>query len=239
MSRYSRTYRIFIAVIALAGLMAGIAAATPVSTGINYQGRLTDSAGIPLTGTYTVTFGLYDVSSGGAPLATEVQSVQVSQGIFSTTLNFNPGLINGQALWLGIQVNTDPEMLPRQPFQPVPYALYALNPTVPQNLVDLSGNLSTTGGTAFNNNFDYTGTCVLGDIILSVNGYGGTDASNNALPADGRLLTISGNTALFSILGTTFGGDGVTSFGLPDLRAFAPKNLEYNICVKGIFPPRS
>ncbi|MEY2490474.1 MAG: hypothetical protein QOC70_2416, partial [Verrucomicrobiota bacterium] len=34
----------------------------------------------------------------------------------------------------------------------------------------------------------------------------------------GQLLSISQNTALFSLLGTTFGGNGVTTFGLPDLR---------------------
>jgi microcystin-dependent protein len=35
---------------------------------------------------------------------------------------------------------------------------------------------------------------------------------------DGRLLPISQNTALFSILGTTYGGDGITTFALPDFR---------------------
>lgn len=35
---------------------------------------------------------------------------------------------------------------------------------------------------------------------------------------DGQLLAIASNTALFSLLGTTFGGDGRTTFGLPDLR---------------------
>lgn len=38
----------------------------------------------------------------------------------------------------------------------------------------------------------------------------------------GQLLSISQNTALFSILGTTYGGDGRTSFGLPDLRGRVP-----------------
>ena len=38
----------------------------------------------------------------------------------------------------------------------------------------------------------------------------------------GQLLQISQNTALFSILGTTYGGDGRTSFGLPDLRSRSP-----------------
>ncbi len=35
---------------------------------------------------------------------------------------------------------------------------------------------------------------------------------------DGQLQSIAANTALFSLLGTTFGGDGRTTFGLPDLR---------------------
>ncbi|MGV6800948.1 MAG: phage tail protein [bacterium] len=35
---------------------------------------------------------------------------------------------------------------------------------------------------------------------------------------DGQLLAISSNSALFSLLGTMYGGDGRTSFGLPDLR---------------------
>lgn len=38
---------------------------------------------------------------------------------------------------------------------------------------------------------------------------------------DGQLLQISSNTALFSLLGTTYGGDGRTTFGLPDLRGRA------------------
>jgi microcystin-dependent protein len=38
------------------------------------------------------------------------------------------------------------------------------------------------------------------------------------LPADGRLLPISQNTALFSLLGTTYGGNGTSNFALPDLR---------------------
>lgn len=38
------------------------------------------------------------------------------------------------------------------------------------------------------------------------------------LEADGRLLPISNNTALFSLYGTYYGGDGRTTFALPDLR---------------------
>jgi microcystin-dependent protein len=41
----------------------------------------------------------------------------------------------------------------------------------------------------------------------------------------GQLLPIAQNTALFSLLGTTYGGDGRTTFGLPDLRGRAPLHL--------------
>lgn len=42
------------------------------------------------------------------------------------------------------------------------------------------------------------------------------------LPCDGRLLSLQQNVGLFSLLGTTYGGDGVTNFALPDLRERVP-----------------
>src|SRR5262245_52307968 len=39
---------------------------------------------------------------------------------------------------------------------------------------------------------------------------------------NGQLLSIAQNTALFSILGTVYGGDGQTTFGLPNLQGRAP-----------------
>ncbi len=42
------------------------------------------------------------------------------------------------------------------------------------------------------------------------------------LPCAGQLLSITANQALFSLLGTTYGGDGRTTFGLPDLRGRLP-----------------
>jgi microcystin-dependent protein len=41
---------------------------------------------------------------------------------------------------------------------------------------------------------------------------------------DGQLMAISQNTALFSLLGTQFGGNGQTTFGLPNLQGSAPVN---------------
>ncbi len=52
--------------------------------------------------------------------------------------------------------------------------------------------------------------------------FAGNFAIRGWAQCDGQLLSISQNTALFSILGTTYGGNGQTNFALPDLRgAFA------------------
>src|SRR5262249_14267303 len=47
-------------------------------------------------------------------------------------------------------------------------------------------------------------------------------APRNWAFCDGQILAISQNTALFSLLGTTYGGDGQTTFALPDLRGRVP-----------------
>jgi microcystin-dependent protein len=57
-------------------------------------------------------------------------------------------------------------------------------------------------------------------------------------PCDGSTLQISTNTALFSLLGTNFGGDGRTTFALPKLKGPADA-VGYFIALQGIFPSRS
>ena len=55
---------------------------------------------------------------------------------------------------------------------------------------------------------------------------------------DGRLLNIKGLEAMFSLVGTTFGGDGVTTFALPKLTPLqsGSQPLDYYICVSGLYP---
>ena len=50
---------------------------------------------------------------------------------------------------------------------------------------------------------------------------------------NGQLLPINQNQALFSLLGTTFGGDGRTNFALPDLRGRVPVHLGQSLSVLG------
>ncbi len=54
----------------------------------------------------------------------------------------------------------------------------------------------------------------IGEIFMT----GASFCPRNSAALDGQLLSIAQNTALFSLLGTTYGGDGRTSFGLPDMR---------------------
>jgi microcystin-dependent protein len=56
----------------------------------------------------------------------------------------------------------------------------------------------------------------------------------------GQTLSISGNEALYSLLGTAYGGDGRSTFALPDLRGAEPiPGLCYYIATRGQYPQRS
>jgi microcystin-dependent protein len=83
-----------------------------------------------------------------------------------------------------------------------------------------TGNASASRGTE----------CTLGEIMLFAT------SRPIGVPANGQLLPISQNTALFSLLGTTYGGNGVSTFALPDLRSVAPNNMTYSICDEGVYP---
>lgn len=58
----------------------------------------------------------------------------------------------------------------------------------------------------------------IGNVVL----VGFNFAPRGWMPCDGRLLAINTNAALFSLLGTQYGGNGTTNFALPDLRGRVP-----------------
>ena len=59
-------------------------------------------------------------------------------------------------------------------------------------------------------------------FIGQIKMFGGNFAPRGFTFCNGQLLPIAQNTALFSILGTTYGGDGRTTFGMPDLQGRGP-----------------
>jgi microcystin-dependent protein len=78
-------------------------------------------------------------------------------------------------------------------------------------LVLLCGALAPLGARAGDSPF-------IGELMLT--GY--NFCPNGWAAANGQNLSIAQNTALFSLLGTQFGGNGVTTFALPDLRGRTP-----------------
>jgi len=114
--------------VALCGLFSA-AVQAQVPRLIRYQGTVVDANNVPLEGSYTLTFRVYDVATGGAALWTETQTaVPVSRGVFSILLGqVTPlNLPFDKDAWLSTQVGTDTEMSPRQRLTSVPYAYRAV-----------------------------------------------------------------------------------------------------------------
>jgi microcystin-dependent protein len=57
-------------------------------------------------------------------------------------------------------------------------------------------------------------------------------------PCNGQLLPISQNVALMELIGTTYGGNGHTTFALPDLPPRSPEGPHYFIALQGAIPSR-
>ena len=125
----SRTLWLTVCVLAGLTLAGGAVGALPdvpeadVAAEINYQGRLTDAAGAPLNGTYTMRFQIWSAAVGGTQWWDSGDlSVTVVKGLFNVALGVNPRNFNGGELWLRIYVNGE-WLTPRQELLPVPYAL--------------------------------------------------------------------------------------------------------------------
>lgn len=75
----------------------------------------------------------------------------------------------------------------------------------------------------------------LSEIILTLS----PACPSQSLEADGRKLRIQDNQALFSLVGTSYGGDGRNDFALPDLRGKSNvQGARYCIVTAGLFPSR-
>ena len=107
-------------------------AAVPLT--INFQGKLTDSAGLPLDGLYKMTFLIYDAGTGGRILWKEKQNVTVVDGIYNVTLGafspLFPGLFsNGRCFLEVVILNPDTSfeetLSPRQRITSTAFAIRA------------------------------------------------------------------------------------------------------------------
>jgi hypothetical protein len=94
---------------------------------MNYQGQLTDTNGVALDTTVSMTFAIYDDSTGGTTVWQETQgSVVVEDGICNVMLGtvdpIDYSIFDDPELYLSIAVGGDPEISPRTRLTTVPYA---------------------------------------------------------------------------------------------------------------------
>ncbi len=188
-------------------------------TMFTYQGRLNDN-GQPATGSYDLTFSLFNVSTGGSvvagPLATN--AFAISNGVFSVGLDFGSGVFNGTNYWLQISVRTNNGssfimLSPRRRLMPSPYAIFAeganaagLSGTIPPSVLNGTyGNPMTLSNTA--NSFSGNGSGLTSLKAANINaGTAGISISGNATTAGYATNAGYANNAGNATIATTLQG---------------------------------
>jgi hypothetical protein len=110
-----------------AALLVGSSAMAIVPTVMNYQGRLEDSGGNPLDGEFSLTFSIYDVSSGGSAIWTETHPVViVTDGLFEVRLGTSNPIheedFESIPRYLGVSVDGGAELAPRTLMTTAPFS---------------------------------------------------------------------------------------------------------------------
>jgi hypothetical protein len=140
-------------------------------------------------------------------------------------------------------------MSPRVQIVSAPYAFRALlaetatnaitaNSASTANTATVAGSLTGLGDTT-NTGTQGSGSGGVECYLTEMRLFAGVIVPGNFLKANGQLLLISQYEAVFALMGTTYGGDGVSTFAMPDMRPLTPNNMNYGICVLGVFPPGS
>jgi hypothetical protein len=137
-----------------------------------------NNSGSPVGGSYDLTFTIYDSTNiPGNVIAGPItnSATLVSNGLFTTTLDFGSNVFNGNAAWLEIGVRTNGNaafatLSPRQQLTPTPYALFAntasnlsgtvsasqLSGTIPS--AQLPSSIITNGASGINLSGTFTGS---------------------------------------------------------------------------------
>jgi len=162
-------------------------------TAFTYQGVLNDG-GHPANGLYDIQFGAYDDPFAGDLVGGLVtnSAVPVTNGLFTTIIDFGSGVFVGESLWLDIAVSTNgagefSEISPRQPLTPSPYAIYSADANT-ASYADLALNVNT------------------GVVTADAFATGAAPSAGQVLAFDGAELTwqnpvVGGNTGGWSLTG--------------------------------------
>jgi hypothetical protein len=118
----------------LVALTAAIVMAIPsmataqVPAEVPVQGFLTDDQGVPIDGSVSIAFTIYDAAVSGTELHTQTETVGADAGAFTVYLTPNLAIFEDNSeLYLGLAVDGEAEMSPRLKMGSVPYAAVAGN----------------------------------------------------------------------------------------------------------------
>jgi len=183
-------------------------------TAFIYQGQLQNN-GSPANGSYDLAFSLFNAASNGVAVAGPLtnSATVVSNGLFSATLDFGPGVFTGLKLWLQVGVRTNggstfTNLSPLQPILSVPYAVMA------NTASNLLGNLPTAQLSGTISATNLTGTISLAQLPATVVTNGATGLTlTGAFSGNGAGLTnLTGGSIQSGTVGSTqLGANAVTA----------------------------
>jgi hypothetical protein len=189
-----------------------------VPSTMNYQGRLTDDAGDPVADMpHNITFKIYDETS--TLRWEESHIVTTTDGLFSVELGSNGtpltvDIFNYNECWLGITVDTDPEITPRTRLNTVPYA-FRTGSVQSHDIVNEPGVAAYSGAYyVYLADSAYTVLC-----SLTIN-----------CPAEGYVMAVA-HGRIATLPQHTTGTNSYAIVGISDSPAYLPGNqdLDFNI----------
>jgi len=193
-----------LASLALTVLIPQFSTARAQGTAFTYQGRL-NSGGSPASGNYNLMFTLFDTNTAGNILGGPItnSAVAVNNGLFTTTIDFGAGVLNGGSNWLEIAVcpsgaSSFNTLAPRQQLTPTPYAITAENlaGVVEFNSIVPGENATVSGGDANTASFYFA--TVAGGQFNTASGIQATVGGGDINEATGNTATIAGGQSCYS-----------------------------------------
>src|SRR6476660_2678673 len=114
-----------------------------------------------------------------------------------------------------------PPKRPTSPWRRTPLARLAAASRTPISSLIFASTSSSRSSESFRRHLDL-GVAMADPFVAEIRIFPFNFAPKGWAWCDGQLLPLSQNTALFSLLGTTYGGDGKSNFALPDLQGRSP-----------------
>jgi hypothetical protein len=174
-------------------------------TAFTYQGRL-NVAGSPANGLYDFRFRLAVDNQGitYAGNAFLTNAIPVTNGLFTTAIDFGAGLLTGTSYWLAVEVRTNnpgntlgyTELVPLQALTPTPYAIFATTASNVSGTVSAAQISGTVSSSTLPPSPGFTGTVTANNFVG--NGAGLTNLNAASLKGSGSVsnLTLAGDLYL-------------------------------------------